>query len=234
MNILAIGCHPDDVEGGCGGTLAKFAKQGHQVFMGSIANGSVGHRVIPSDELKQIRLEEARAGAKIIGAQHFCIGADDLTVEASNMDLLKEVVEIVRWAKPDLVITHNPQDYMRDHEQTSELVTSAAFCATVHHLTTKSPEFDRFVPVYYMETAAGVDFCPTDYVDISDVIDVKLAAAACHKSQLTWLKDHDDMDFLETLRMISRFRGNQCGVQYAEGFRHYNGWQRFATKRLLP
>ena len=52
MNILAIGCHPDDVEGGCGGTLAKFAQQGHQVFMGSIANGSVGHRVIPSEELK--------------------------------------------------------------------------------------------------------------------------------------------------------------------------------------
>lgn len=234
MNILAIGCHPDDLEGCCGGTLAKYAKQGHQVFMGSITNGSVGHRVIPSDELKQIRLKEARAAAKIIGAEHFCIGADDLTVEASNMELLKAVVEIVRWSKPDLVITHNPQDYMRDHEQTSELVTSAAFCATVHHLSTKSPDYNRLVPVYYMETAAGVDFCPTDYVDISDVIDVKLSALNCHESQIKWLKDHDGIDFLDTMRMISRFRGNQCGVAYAEGFRHFNGWQRFATTRLLP
>lgn len=234
MNILAIGCHPDDLEGCCGGTLAKYARLGHQVFMGSITNGSVGHRVIPSSELTQIRLEEARAAAKILGAEHFCIGADDLTVEASNMDLLKEVVEVVRWAKPDVVITHNPKDYMRDHEQTSELVVSAAFCATVHHLTTKSPEYTRLVPVYYMETAAGVDFSPTDYVDISDTIDVKLSAIECHKSQITWLKDHDNMDFPDSMRMISRFRGYQCGAAYAEGFRHFSGWQRFATTRLLP
>ena len=218
MNILAIGCHPDDLEACCGGTLAKYAKLGHQVFMGSIANGSVGHRIIPSNELTQIRLQEARAAAAIIGAEHFCIGADDLTVEASNMELLKELVEVVRWAKPDIVITHNPKDYMRDHEQTSELVVSAAFCATVHHLTTKSPEYDRLVPVYFMETAAGVDFSPTDYVDISDTIDVKLAALDCHKSQITWLKDHDNMDFLDSMRMISRFRGYQSGVTYAEGF----------------
>ena len=234
MNILAIGCHPDDLEACCGGTLAKYAKLGHQVFMGSIANGSVGHRIIPSNELTQIRLQEARAAAAIIGAEHFCIGADDLTVEASNMELLKELVEVVRWAKPDIVITHNPKDYMRDHEQTSELVVSAAFCATVHHLTTKSPEYDRLVPVYYMETAAGVDFSPTDYVDISDTIDVKLAALDCHKSQITWLKDHDNMDFLDSMRMISRFRGYQSGVTYAEGFCHFSGWQRFATTRLLP
>ena len=234
MNVLAIGCHPDDLEACCGGTLAKYAKLGHQVFMGSIANGSVGHRIIPSNELTQIRLQEARAAAAIIGAEHFCIGADDLTVEASNMELLKELVEVVRWAKPDIVITHNPKDYMRDHEQTSELVVSAAFCATVHHLSTKSPEYDRLVPVYFMETAAGVDFSPTDYVDISDTIDVKLAALDCHKSQITWLKDHDNMDFLDSMRMISRFRGYQSGVAYAEGFCHFSGWQRFATTRLLP
>jgi LmbE family N-acetylglucosaminyl deacetylase len=150
------------------------------------------------------------------------------------MELLKEVVEVVRWAKPDIVITHNPKDYMRDHEQTSELVTSAAFCASVNHLVTKSPAYTRLVPVYYMDTAAGVDFNPTDYVDISDTIDIKIRAVECHQSQIKWLKDHDNMDFPECMRMISRFRGNQCSVQYAEGFRHYSGWQRFATTRLLP
>jgi LmbE family N-acetylglucosaminyl deacetylase len=45
MNILAVGCHPDDLEIGCSGTLAKYAKQGHKVFMCTIANGNLGHVV---------------------------------------------------------------------------------------------------------------------------------------------------------------------------------------------
>ncbi len=234
MNILAIGCHPDDLEAMCGGTLAKYTALGHKVIMGSVANGSVGHKVIPPEEIKKIRLEEAQNASKLIGAEHFCIGADDLTVEASNFKLFKEIVEVVRWAKPDIIITHNEKDYMRDHEQTSELVVNAAFCATVTHLKTKLPAYTKMIPVYFMETAAGIDFCPTDYVNVSDTIETKIKAAQCHQSQIKWLKDHDDIDFLDYIRTLSRFRGYQCSVAYAEGFKQYSGWQRFTTTRLLP
>lgn len=54
MNVLAIGCHPDDLEIGCGGTLSAYVKQGHRVFMCHVANGDKGHAVIMPDELKEI------------------------------------------------------------------------------------------------------------------------------------------------------------------------------------
>jgi LmbE family N-acetylglucosaminyl deacetylase len=68
MNVLGIGCHPDDLEIGCGGTLAKYAKQGNKVFMCHIANGNMGHALIQPAELREIRDKEARNAAKIIGA----------------------------------------------------------------------------------------------------------------------------------------------------------------------
>lgn len=234
MNVLAIGCHPDDLEVLCGGTLARYVKQGHKVIMGSVANGNVGHKVIPPDELRETRLMEAKQAAKTIGAEHFCLDVDDLRVNANDYEQFKKVVEIIREAKPDVIITHNPVDYMQDHEQTSKLVVNAAFCASVNHLKTPSPAYTNIVPVFYMDTVCGVEFLPTEYVDISDTIDIKLQALSCHQSQIKWMKDHDNIDFLDTVRTCSKYRGLQCNVAFAEGFRHYSGWHRFATKRLLP
>ena len=55
-----------------------------------------------------------------------------------------------------------------------------------------------------------------------------------HRSQLTWLREHDGVDILENVRTVARFRGLQCGVKYAEGFRVHSAWGRRVTKRLLP
>ena len=59
MNILAIGCHPDDLEIGCYGTLAKYVKLGHEVSVCHVANGNLGHVEIMPEELARIRFEEA-------------------------------------------------------------------------------------------------------------------------------------------------------------------------------
>jgi LmbE family N-acetylglucosaminyl deacetylase len=73
MNILAIGCHPDDLEIFCGGTLRKYVKNGHKVFMCHVANGNLGHKVIKPDELRLIRKNEAIRAAAIIGAESISI-----------------------------------------------------------------------------------------------------------------------------------------------------------------
>ena len=73
-------------------------------------------------------------------------------------------------------------------------------------------------PIYYMDTLMGIGFQPTEYVDVSDVIDTKAAMLEAHQSQLTWLRDHDGIDVVEQMRTTTRFRGQQCGVDYAEGF----------------
>lgn len=85
-----------------------------------------------------------------------------------------------------------------------------------------------------MDTIAGIGFNPSEYVDISKQIDLKLEALAQNESQIKWLKEHDDIDFLDFAETGSKFRGLQCGMRYAEGFKQYMGWPRLITKRMLP
>ena len=85
-----------------------------------------------------------------------------------------------------------------------------------------------------MDTLAGVNFNPTMYVDVTDTIDLKLKMLECHESQVVWMRDHDGIDFPDMVKTCSRYRGYQCGVKYAEGFRCLRADLRQTTKRLLP
>lgn len=235
MNILAVGCHPDDLEIGCGGTLAKYARQGHKVVMCHVANGNLGHAVIMPEELRTMRTKEAEEAGRIIGASEVInIDVGDLLVDSTNMETVKKVIDVIRQVEPDLIITHSPVDYMKDHLEVSKIVFDASFSSSVPHLNTKNPAFGNIVPLYYMDTLAGVNFLPTEYVDISETIEEKIKAVDCHQSQVKWMKDHDGIDFLDFVRTVSKFRGLQCGVPYAEGFTACMTWPRIPVKRLLP
>ena len=234
MNILAIGCHPDDLEMACAGTLAKYATRGDRVIMCHVANGNLGHAVIMPEELREIRMKEAENAAKIIGAESISIDVGDMHVEASERETINRLIEVVRYAKPDLIITHNPDDYMRDHQQTSQLAFHASFGSSIPHIETVTEAYGEIVPLFYMDTLAGINFVPTEYVDVTDTIDTKLEALACHESQIKWMLEHDKIDFIDFVRTCSKYRGLQCSVPFAEGFRQYAGWPRFSTKRLLP
>lgn len=234
MNVLAIGCHPDDLEIACAGTLARYASRGDKVIMCHVANGNLGHAVIMPQELRHIRTKEAENAAKIIGAESVNIDVADMCVEAMQTETINKLIEVIRYAKPDLIITHNPDDYMRDHQQTSQLAFHASFGSSIPHIETATQAYNEIVPIFYMDTLAGINFIPTEYVDITDTIELKLRALACHDSQIKWMLDHDKIDFIDFVRICSKYRGLQCGVTYAEGFRQYAGWPRFATKRLLP
>ena len=120
---------------------------------------------------------------------------------------------------PDFIITHDPNDYMPDHVATSRLVFDTCFAATVPGYPAESTKRARLVPVYYMDTLAGVNFNPTEYVDVSEYIDTKLDMLRCHASQIVWMRDHDHIDFPDMVRTCCRYRGYQCGADYAEGFR---------------
>jgi len=234
MNILAIGCHPDDLEIGCGGTLARYAQEGHRVVMCHIANGNMGHKVIAPDELAVIRHKEAQDAAKLLGAEILSMGVNDLFVNNQNEDDIRRLVDVIRYAKPDVIITHDPDDYMRDHVQASEMVFNASFSASITHYQTQHDCLDTIPPIYFMDTLAGMGFIPTEYVDISKTIDLKLQALQCHDSQIRWMREHDGIDFLNFMRTCSKYRGLQCNVAYAEGFKPCIRWPRMASTRLLP
>jgi LmbE family N-acetylglucosaminyl deacetylase len=234
MNILGIGCHPDDLEIGCGGTLAKYVKQGHKVFMCHIANGNLGHKVIEPEELRNVREKEAENAARVLGAEAISIDVGDAFVEGADKAARARVAEAVRYTRADIIITHNPQDYMRDHEQAGALACDSSFIATLPHLLTQSSFTDNFPPVYFMDTLAGINFIPTEYVDITEEMEQKLEAISCHASQVAWLKEHDHIDFLDFVRTCNKYRGLQCSVPYAEGFRQFAAWPRFRARRMLP
>lgn len=235
MRVLAVGCHPDDLEIGCYGTLAKYASQGDEVFVCVLTKGDFGHAVIKPEELGPIRVEEARIAAEHIGAlKYFNLGASDSWVDITDTQLLLKLADVIREVTPDLIITHGPDDYMKEHIETGRLTLQASFKATVPHVYLNHPHISRVPPVLYMDNLAGVNFLPTQYVDISDTIEFKLEALAKHESQIVWMRDHDGIDFLDFVRTCSKFRGLQCGAGYAEGFRECTTWPRLGTKRLLP
>lgn len=235
MIILAIGCHPDDLEIGCGGTLALYNRRGHSVYMCHVANGDMGHAVIMPGDLAKLRTAEAEASGAVLGAkQVFNINVPDLFVDSHNEDQVRALVEVIRSVRPDMIITHSPEDYMRDHVETSKLVFNASFSSSIPHYETESKSYPTIAPLYYMDALAGLGFLPEEYADITETLDIKLNALEKHESQIKWLRDHDGIDFLDFVRTVSKFRGLQSGVKYAEGFRVCKSWPRIITKRLLP
>ena len=234
MRVLAVGAHPDDLEVLCGGTLARFAAEGHEVVMCNASFGNRGSFEHSSEEITAIRLSEARRAAELAGASHVTLGFTDGEIDASDRAQRTAVIDLVREVRPDLILTHSPNDYMSDHNEVSKLVFDCSFHATLPLLETAKPSYDTVTPIYYIDTVMGLGFQPTEYVDVSSTIDTKVAMLEAHESQLTWLRDHDGVDIVEQMRTTTRFRGQQCGVDYAEGFAPCLTWLRGTTKRLLP
>jgi N-acetylglucosamine malate deacetylase 1 len=234
LNILAIGAHPDDLEIGCGGTLAKYAANGERIFMCHVGYGGAGHKVLTPPQLKEIRRKEAKEAGEIIGAEVISLEEEDLFIRSDNMKTRDKVIDLIRYTKPDLIITHNPTDYMDDHEETSKLVYEASMAATVYNYKTKYEAYPSLTPIYYMEPVLGVNSLPTEYVDITEFIEQKLEMLGMHKSQYEWLKNHDGIDYLEMTRTMARFRGYQCDTGYAEGFTYCSTYHKLMTKRWLP
>lgn len=85
MNVLAVGCHPDDVEIACSGTLAKCVKRGDKVTVCHVANGNMGHEVIMPDELRVMRAKEAKKAGSMAGIEVVTLDVGDLLVDGSSM-----------------------------------------------------------------------------------------------------------------------------------------------------
>jgi LmbE family N-acetylglucosaminyl deacetylase len=152
MNILAIGAHPDDVELGCGGTLLKAARQGHNVYMYNITRGSASGD-------PGMRVQELICSSDLIGVSTLWIDDFEDTKLSLSNQLINHIEYFIGKSKPDLVYTHSGCDNHHDHRAIAE--------ATI--------EAGRFVPnIVAYEMPVTRDFKPQVYSDISDVIDEKI------------------------------------------------------------
>ena len=152
MNIMAIGAHPDDIELGCGGTLLKAGRQGHDIFMYTLTRGAA------SGDPEQ-RTKELMQSAKFIGARALWIDNFQDTKLSLSSDLINHIEFFINKSDPDIVITHSAGDTHHDHR--------AIAAATI--------EAGRFIPnILSYEIPVTRDFKPQVYYDISDVIDDKI------------------------------------------------------------
>ena len=123
LRILAIHAHPDDVEFQCAGTLARLKQAGCQITIATMTAGDCGSAELGPAEISKVRREEARRAADVLGAEYVCLEFHDLGIVHDN-DGRRRVTEAVRRARPHIVLTAPPVDYMSDHEMTSRLVIS--------------------------------------------------------------------------------------------------------------
>ncbi|GMX65083.1 PIG-L family deacetylase [Paenibacillus elgii] len=226
MIVLAIGAHPDDIEISCAGTLAKLKQAGHEVVLCHVCKGDKGHYHIPPSELTDIRRKEAEEAGGVIGSRVLTLGFGDGEVIADNQENRMKFIDLIREVRPDLVITHAPNDYMPDHIAVSHLVFYATFFATLPHFVTDRPAAANVPGLYYMDNLSGLGFEPTFYVDVTDHFATKLEMLKKHQSQLVWLKEHDGVDIVDFVDALGKTRGIQAGCAYAEGFVQHLVWTR--------
>ena len=227
--ILAFGCHPDDVEFECAGTLALLAQKGYEIHIATMAGGEMGSPVLAPQVIRAKRLKECEDAASIINAKYHYAGGYDVDIEY-NADLRRKATAIVRKVDPLIVFTHAPMDYMIDHEETSRLVRNAAYIAS-------APNYDCGVPttptnripyLYYWNASGHRDIfgrpLPINrVVDISSTIETKKQMLAAHASQREWLEYHNDFEYVGIMTSASADQGKAIGVDYAEGFVQHLG-----------
>jgi LmbE family N-acetylglucosaminyl deacetylase len=234
MNILAFGAHPDDVELFCAGTLMKYAAAGHRIFIALATSGNQGSNLIDGrDEIARIREAEQLEAAKMSKAQvRFLRYDDEGLVETS--EVRRNVLNAVRWADPDVVFTHFPGDMSTDHNVIGTLVSRILLSLPGKNVQADVAPIKKAPSLFYWDTVAGIHFDPEVYVDITDVMDKKLKAVSCHKSQFDWMATFQTQTLSDFCRVINEFRGLQSGFKFAEAFRACRVHGYMPNFKLLP
>lgn len=235
MNILALGAHPDDVEFLCAGTLFKYKQQGHKIYIALTTSGNIGSNLHKSRaEIARIREAEQFAAAKLLDAQvRFLRFDDELLCDAPQTR--KAILDAMRWANPDVILTNPPFDPSTDHGLTGTIVTRVILSMPSKLIPADEAPVPKKISVFYWDIPAGIGFLPEVYVDISEVIDLKLEALSKHLSQEAWMKQYDTGNtFGEYCTAMARFRGLQAGCKYAEGFQALRIFGYMPNFKLLP
>ncbi|MDX8383748.1 MAG: PIG-L deacetylase family protein [Ghiorsea sp.] len=193
--VLALAPHPDDLEIGCGGTLAQHAARGDDVFIYVATSGEFGGTA-------DVRKDEQEQAASILGVkQVFWGGFPDTRLPECGQKLMTSLEKVVQDVSPDVVYVNHKDDTHQDHR----------VLAQVAHSVT------RYVPtVLSYETPSTLAFEPTAYMDTSDTLAKKLQALEAHASQVK--RTHSRLNIIEIAMATSHFRGVQGKMSCAEAF----------------
>ena len=221
LDILAFGAHPDDVELGCGGTIAKEIALGKKVGIVDLTRGELGTR--GSAEIRDI---EAVKAAKILGVsiRENLNMRDGFFINDEEHQLA--VIRMLRKYKPEIVLCNAIEDRHIDHGKGSKLVSDACFLSGLRKIETEfnKEKQDAWRPKHVYHYIQWKNIKPEFVVDITGYSEIKVAAILAYDSQF-YNPDTNEPEtpiatknFLESLNYRSQDLGRLIGVDYAEGF----------------
>ncbi|VAV85983.1 N-acetylglucosaminyl-L-malate N-acetyl hydrolase [hydrothermal vent metagenome] len=223
LDILAIGAHPDDVELGCGATIAKEIANGKTVGIIDLTRGELGTR-----GTAETRDSEANEAAKILNIpirinMEFADGffANDKTHQI-------ELIKMIRKFKPEIVLCNAIEDRHIDHGKGSQLVSDACFLSGLLKVETKSDDEGRrqepWRPKHVYHYIQWKNIEPDFVVDVSGFIDKKMEAVLTYKTQFFDANSKapetpiSSRNFTDSIIYRARDLGRLIGVEHAEGF----------------
>ncbi len=223
---MAIFAHPDDADFLCAGTMAKWVKQGTEVILVVITDGSKGSEDpdLPRDRLIRMRMEEQRAAAKCLGVEQvYFLGFEDGTLY-DTIPVRRELTRLIRQHKPDAVLCGDPTSRFgggRYINHPDHVAAANSALAAVYPLARNRPSFPELLalglePHTVKHVYLSAPDAPDYWVDITETIDQKVAALQQHMSQVdpnevgTWVREWAQHD------------GKAHGYEYAESFRYLN------------
>lgn len=221
VDFLAIGAHPDDVELGCGGTIAKLISEGKTVAIVDLTQGELGTR-----GTNITRAEEAANATKILGisARENLKLKDGFLNNSEEYQL--EVVKMIRKYQPEIVLANAIDDRHPDHAKAAKLVSDACFLAGLVKIeTTLDGENQKtWRPKQIFHYIQWKNVTPDFVIDISGFMEKKIEACLAYKTQFYDPNSKEPMtpiatkDFLESLTYRAQDLGRLSGVDFAEGF----------------
>ncbi|AOW19480.1 bacillithiol biosynthesis deacetylase BshB1 [Urechidicola croceus] len=221
LDILAIGAHPDDVELGCGATIAKEISLGKKVGILDLTRGELGTR--GSAEIRKI---EATKGAQVLGIQiRENLGfADGFFVNDKEHQL--KIIEIIRKYQPEVVLCNAIEDRHIDHGKGSKLVSDACFLSGLRKIETiydgKQQSSWRPKHVYHYIQWKNIE--PDFVIDVSGFMDKKLEAVKAYSSQFYDPNSKEPVspitskNFLDSVIYRGQDLGRLIGTDFGEGF----------------
>lgn len=221
VDILAIGAHPDDVELGCGGTIAKMISEGKTVAIIDLTKGELGTR-----GTDKTRKQEAADAAKILGIS----ARENLEMKDGFLQNSEEyqmrIVKMIRKYQPEIVLANATDDRHPDHAKAAKLVSDACFLSGLKKIETaldgKNQEFWR--PKHVFHFIQWKEMEPDFVIDISNFMEKKIEACMAYKTQFYNPESKEPVtpiatkDFLESLTYRAQNLGRLSGCTYAEGF----------------
>ena len=224
MRVLVISAHPDDVDFGCAGTLARWAGEGAEVFYIICTSGEKGtdDPTISNQALALRREKEKREAARVVGAREVTFLRKPDGELQYSLEFKGELVRVIRQYRPDILLTHDPANrafdnqyiFHSDHRVVGEVVFDAAYPAALNRNFYPGHLAEGFSPHAVSELYFFAAAQPDTWVDIGSTINLKIKALRCHASQMKNPKMMEEM-----VRTWFGAWGREKGLAYAERFR---------------